>query len=47
MFVICEPMFWLSWATSERPGWSQLEPTTDVPESPQRIVLSAFQESCV
>ena len=42
-----DPMFWLSWATSDLPGWSQSEPTIDVAESPHRIVLSAFQLSWV
>ncbi len=42
-----EPMLLFNWATRDLPGWSQLEPTVDVAESPHRIVLSALQESWV
>jgi hypothetical protein len=47
VFVMLDPMVRLSWATSDLPGWSQSEPTTDRGESPPRFVWSALQLSRV
>ena len=46
-----EPTLWLSWATNERPGWSQFESTAGNESSPHRLVLTLgelfVQLSCV
>ena len=49
VFVMLWPIVWFNWATSERPGWSQVEPTTGNASSPHRPSLAfvAFQLSCV
>ena len=43
------PIVWFNWATSDRPGWSQVEPTTGNGSSPQSPSLAfvAFQLSWV